>query len=350
MPPTSHHAAAAARQPWPARAWARLRRRRWRALATGALTLLALLQVLGIWSVPLVRELEAELYDMRLRFSMPHTLDERVVIIDVDERSLARLGQWPWDRSRIARLVDELIGRQQVAALGLDLVFAEPDGRSPLAQLQGLTRGELRGDPALADWLARNRTQLDHDATLARTLARGPTVLGYYFTSDRDGGRSGRLPPALEGVATPPPELLYWDGFATSIAPLAASSGAGFINAVTDEDGQLRSVPLVAAFEGALYESLRSPRCARAWVIRRCACRRSRVAWPAAPGPCSSAAPLACACRSMPAAPRWCPTVARAARTVARSATSRRSTSSKAGCRPPACAAATRCWASARLA
>ena len=252
---TSHTASSTRRPPWPARAWTRLRRRRWRVLATGVLTLLALLQVLGIWSSPLVRELEAGLYDMRLRFSMPHTLDERVVIIDVDERSLARLGQWPWDRSRIARLVDELIERQQVAALGLDLVFAEPDGRSPLAQLQALARGELRGDPEFADWLARNRTRLDHDATLAHALAWGPTVLGYYFTSDRDGGRSGRLPPALEAVASPPPDLLYWDGFATSIAALAATSGAGFINAVTDEDGQVRSVPLVAAFDGALYES-----------------------------------------------------------------------------------------------
>lgn len=81
-------------------------------------------------------------------------------------------------------------------------------------------------------------------------------VLGHYFSSDRAGDRVGTLPAPLAGLAPPPPGLLHWDGYATSIAPLAGAAPAGFINAVTEPDGRgARAVPLVAAFDGQLYPS-----------------------------------------------------------------------------------------------
>jgi len=240
---------------WHTRAWARMRRRRWRALVTGLLAALALLHVTGLWTQPLLNQFEDALYDLRLRLTMPRTLDERVVIIDVDERSLARLGQWPWGRERIAQLVDELTQRQQVAAFGLDVVFAEPDRASLLPPLQQLAQGELADQPAFTDWLRRRGAAFDHDATLAQALARGPVVLGHYFSSDRAGDRVGTLPAPLAGLASVPPGLLHWDGYATSIASLAGAAPAGFINAVTESDGRVRAVPLVAAFDGQLYPS-----------------------------------------------------------------------------------------------
>lgn len=90
-----------------------------------------------------MQRLDEALYDRRLQLTMPGTLDERVVIIDIDERSLARLGQWPWSRTRVAALVRELLERQQVAALGMDVVFAEPDGSTGLQRLQQLAREEI---------------------------------------------------------------------------------------------------------------------------------------------------------------------------------------------------------------
>jgi adenylate cyclase len=110
--------------------------------------------------------LDAQLADLRLGLSMPRTRDTRVVIVDVDEASLQRLGRWPWSRAR-AQLVRELTGRQQAAVLGLDALFAEPE-----AGLSGPASG---GDPA-------------PDDELARALAGAPVVLGYYFSSDATRG------------------------------------------------------------------------------------------------------------------------------------------------------------------
>jgi adenylate cyclase len=238
-------------------AWTTLRRHRKRVLATALLALLALAHAAGLFSLPLLHRLDSALYDTRLRLTMPRGLDERVVIVDVDEPSLARLGQWPWNRARVAALVRELAERQQVAALGLDVVFAEPDGSSGLAHLQGLARGELQGDAGFVDWLRRAEPGLDHDRVLADTLRRAPAVLGYYFSSDRDGRRSGTLPPPVAPLAPAPTGMLQWNGYGSNIAALTqAARGAGFFNAVTDADGLLRAAPLVAAFDGGLYESL----------------------------------------------------------------------------------------------
>ena len=224
---------------------------------TAALLLLALLHATGLWTLPPLARLDDALYDLRLRLTMPRTLDERVVIIDVDERSLARLGQWPWPRDRVAQLVTELTQRQHVAALGLDAVFAELDGSSVLPQLERLAREDLRGNAAYADWLARHGARFDHEAVLARALAESPTVLGYYFTSDRDARRTGRLPLPSALLDAPPPGVLYQDGYGANVATLAAAAPrGGFFNSHADPDGLIRAAPLVAVFEGGLYESL----------------------------------------------------------------------------------------------
>ena len=105
-----------------------------------ALTLLpvvfALLHAVDVLPVAFLQRLDAILYDARLRASMPATLEPRVVIVDIDEKSLAEVGHWPWSRNRLAAMVDELFERQQVAVLGFDVVFAEPDDSSGLKRLR----------------------------------------------------------------------------------------------------------------------------------------------------------------------------------------------------------------------
>jgi adenylate cyclase len=224
---------------------------------TALLLLLALLHASGLLALAPLTRLDEAIYDLRLRATMPRTLDERVVIVDIDEASLSRYGQWPWSRARVAQLIQELTQRQQVAALGLDVVFAEADRSTTLHQFDRLAREDLRQDAEFQAWLARNRAHLDHDAVLAQVLTQGPIALGYYFTSDRDARRSGQLPAPMGEVDSHPEGMLYWDGYGANIPVLTrAAKRAGFFNSIADPDGSVRAAPLVTEYLGGLYESL----------------------------------------------------------------------------------------------
>jgi adenylate cyclase len=97
--------------------------------------------------VPL-RRLDALLYDFRVRLLARGAVDERIVIIDIDERSLAELGRWPWSRLRLAELVDRVFGQYGALLLGLDVILAEADESSGLPALDALARGPLRQNAA----------------------------------------------------------------------------------------------------------------------------------------------------------------------------------------------------------
>jgi len=235
--------------------------RRWRYAGLTLVPLvLALLHATGWLPMPALQRLDDRIYDIRLRATMPRTLDPRIVIIDIDERSLQALGHWPWRRDRLAQLVMELLQRQKVAMLGFDVLFSEADTSSGLPVLRQLAQGPLRDQPGFTEALARITPELDFDARFAAAVRNQPVVLGYYFTSDRDGHTRGVLPApvmdaeALQGRAV---RLLSWTGYGANVAPLAeAAPQAGFFNSVTDADGMVRSIPLLARFQGQYYESL----------------------------------------------------------------------------------------------
>lgn len=222
--------------------------------------LLAVLHVVGVLPMTVLQRLDEIFYDTRLRLTMPQTLDERIVIVDIDEKSLADEGRWPWPRDRVARLVDVLFEQQGIALLGFDTVFAEPDESSGLQQLQRLAEGPLAQQPGFAQQVEALRSELDRDARLAAALRDRPAVLGYYFTSDRGGRTSGVLPtPVMDAAALQGRRALFtqWDGYGANIGPLTAAAGsAGFFNAITDADGVVRSMPLLADYQGRYYESL----------------------------------------------------------------------------------------------
>ncbi|MDO5086865.1 MAG: adenylate/guanylate cyclase domain-containing protein [Comamonadaceae bacterium] len=237
-----------------------LSRHRWRLALALLPVALALLHATGVQPWRTLERAEQRLHDIRLQLAMPRTLDERVVIIDIDEASLAALGQWPWPRTRLATLVQEVLDRQRASALGFDAVFAEPDRSTGLAALRALADGPLRQQPAFTRWLHEHGHALDADQRLAHALQGRPVALGYYFTSDRGGQRSGVLPAPLADAATArdaPPGITHWNGYGANIAPLAAAAPhGGFFNALADSDGVVRAVPLLAAYNGAWYESL----------------------------------------------------------------------------------------------
>ena len=224
-------------------------------LLVGAL-LVAMAHAAGFWPLRFVTQLDLAIADARLRALMPRTLDARIVIVDIDEKSLAEVGRWPWGREQMARLTDELFARQKATVVGFDMLFAEPDTDSGLAMLERLA-SEV---PALAARLPAWRSELDHDARFARALAERNVVLGFYLTSDRDGRKTGTLPEPVFGATLlqgHPDVFTRWDGYAANLDVLArAAPRAGFFNFAPDADGLVRSLPLLAELAGQPYEAL----------------------------------------------------------------------------------------------
>jgi adenylate cyclase len=244
-------------------------RRHWpRIVITLLPVLLALAHATGAWRLSALDRLDHLIYDTRLRATMPGTLDPRIVIVDVDDASLARQGQWPWARDKLARLTRELTERQQVAVLGFDVMFVEPDRSSGLDKLRQIARGPLRDMPGLAGQIERLAPVLDNDATFAKAMEGQRVALGYYFTRTERAGAKGQLPaaPLLPPEAFPPGHgyATEWNGFGANLPVLAAAAPAsGFLNTLVTSsgDGVIRAVPLIARYEGdraqpGYYESL----------------------------------------------------------------------------------------------
>jgi adenylate cyclase len=224
-----------------------------------AMLLVFLLHAAKVVNVPLIQHIEAISYDARLQLTMPKTLDHRIVIVDIDEKSLAEEGRWPWGRDKLATLLDRLFDQYHVAVVGFDVVFAEKDESSGLKVLERLGQEELKHLPQFQASLAQLRPQLDHDRIFAQKLVSRPVVLGYYFTSNED-RVSGLLPvptfPAgsFKGSNT---AFIGATGYGANLPELQkAAHSAGHFNPLTDFDGVARRVPMLMEYRGAFYESL----------------------------------------------------------------------------------------------
>jgi adenylate cyclase len=235
--------------------------RHWPRVAVTLLPLIfALLHAIGIVPMGVMQRLDDVIYDARLRATAPRTLDDRIVIIDIDEKSLAEMGRWPWGRNKLGQLVVELFNQQKIALLGFDVVFAEPDESSGLARLTELAQTQFKDQAGFAERLRQLKPELDFDGVFARALDKKAVVLGYYLSSERDARTSGTLPmPAIETQALQGRTLraTSWTGYGSNIESLAnAAPVAGFFNSITDSDGVVRSLPLIAEYKGQYYESL----------------------------------------------------------------------------------------------
>lgn len=227
-----------------------------RLLLGALLTLLAACASIGLFGSDTVGRLDAMLGDMRMRVEAPQ-LDTRIVIVDIDEKSLNQIGRFPWGRDVQARLVSQLTGHYGVAAVGFDISFPEPDTSSGYGVLADLAKGELAGVPGLRSQLERLKPQMDYDALFAEAMRGQPVVLGY-SVSDRQ--KKGVLPKPAFTVA----ELngrtvtaFTASGYEANLAQLQqAAQGAGIFTALTDSDGVLRSSTLLARIGDAYYPSL----------------------------------------------------------------------------------------------
>ncbi len=230
-------------------------------IAAGLLVVLAFFVHEAEWAQSrFIQQLELLAYDARLRLFLPHTVDPRVVILDIDEKSFNAEGRWPWSRDKVALMVRQLFDRYHAAVVGFDVAFPERDDSSGLSHLEALGRGELRGNPEYQAFLQKARRTLDYDAILAEEIGKHPVVLGFFPSGKTD--RNGILPlPAITEKSFGHPEWEFQGveatGFSGNIPPLQqVAAGAGHAYPVLDFDGVTRRVPMFLKIDGAYYESL----------------------------------------------------------------------------------------------
>lgn len=233
----------------------------WQRIAVTLIPLVfALLHAIGLAPIGVLQRLDNIVYDARLRATMPGTLDERIVIVDIDEKSLAEVGRFPWGRNKLAQLTDVLFDQQKIALLGFDIVFAEPDDSSGLSRLVELARKDFKDQAGFAERVRQLQPELDYDAVFAKALEKRPVVLGYYFSNDGEGRTAGNLPAPVVTKDDLKGRLVSaysWTGYGANIGVLAnAAPVAGHFNPIADGDGVVRSLPLLAEYKGKYYESL----------------------------------------------------------------------------------------------
>jgi adenylate cyclase len=217
-----------------------------RALCVGLLAALALLRISDPYPLEEIRNRTFDLYQA----IRPRVATEKpVTIVDIDEKSLATVGQWPWPRTRVADLVSRLT-KLGAAAIGFDIIFPEPDRMSPklaaetFRDLDDATREKLRALPS--------NDQVMADAIRASRVVLGESALSSVAPS------SVQTPPI--GLATfgdPKPFLLSYPGLLRNIPVLeTAAAGRGLFTIRNERDGIVRRVPIVLEAQGELKPSL----------------------------------------------------------------------------------------------
>jgi len=225
-----------------------------RRFASARLLCLALLVALLFLRIsdPLpLAELRLRAFDL-FQVIQPRIATQRpVVIVDIDEASLQKLGQWPWPRTRVADLVSRLT-KLGAVAIGFDIVFAEEDRLSPALaadayrDLDEETRTRLRALPS-------------NDQVMADALRQSRVVLGETGLPEVKPQLEGQ--PATVGVASlggdPKPFLFNFPGLLRNIPVLEkAAAGRGLFSIRTERDGIVRRVPMVMVAQGNIMPSL----------------------------------------------------------------------------------------------
>lgn len=197
-----------------------------------------------------VQVLRNTVFDQYQRWQPREYQATPVRIIDIDDESLKRLGQWPWPRTRMAELTNRLRSAQ-ASVIAFDILFAEPDRTSPQAML-----ALWQPPPNISADIAQLP---DHDAVFAQSIAPGQVVLG--FALERDATVSAIASPSEARYITlgepVQPYLHEFSGTRTALPVFQSNSaGSGALTFVPDSDGIVRRVPLLMRVGNTLVPSL----------------------------------------------------------------------------------------------
>ena len=188
--------------------------------------------------------LDNRLRDFLFVLRGPQPTSNDIVIIDIDEKSLASEGQWPWPRNKVSQLIQTL-SNAQAGIIGLDIFFAEEDQHSPLR---------------IASQLSCNTNELaDYDLELAKTISLTPTIGGYLFTFDGNSSQNPPLIPAVfveKGLSDTSYILNAHQIILNTPTLQTAFYSSGFLNTTPDPGGMIRRVPLLIRYDDILYPSL----------------------------------------------------------------------------------------------
>jgi adenylate cyclase len=215
------------------------------------LALLIGLAALRIADPAPVEEIRVRTFDTFQRIDPRVKAARPVTIVDIDEASLAKLGQFPWPRTRIADLITNLT-KLGAVVIAFDIVFSEPDRLNPdvaadtFRDLDEATREKLRALPS-------------NDQVLADAMRRSRVVLGESGLPQVQSEFDKSLP--LTGLAMlgeePQQFMLDWPGLLRNVPVLeAAAAGRGLFTIRPERDGIVRRVPMMMQAQGATMPSL----------------------------------------------------------------------------------------------
>jgi PAS domain S-box-containing protein len=215
-----------------------------RVIATGFAVVLVVLGVFLVRPAPVV-DLDRKVCDLLAGWAGPGEPSGRVVIVEIDEKSLAQFGRWPWPRDLVSLIARSILDHG-ASLVVLDMMFPQED-RSTTRTTEGFGR-------------ARSGT---NDEVLAEALSGKPAVVGYAFRFDRDTAGPSACSVASLPLAVASPKdpwgaaFFHATGAVCSVPAISRAAAAnGFLNAAPDSDGKTRRIPLVIESGGRYYPSL----------------------------------------------------------------------------------------------
>ncbi len=217
----------------------------------------------GTYEWAFLEQLENKLYDLKVVLTVSGENDDRIVIIDIDEKSLAEVERWPWGRDKMALLVDQLFDNYFVAIIGFDIYFREADQSSGLRVLESLANDEFSDLPEYRSRLGEISQRLNYDQMFVDSMMKGPVVLGFTFFTEVEAFsdlRGGNLPPPVltaEDFASRNVHASVASGYGVNLPMIQqAAIATGHTSRGLDADGIVRRVPMLMEFEGNYYEAL----------------------------------------------------------------------------------------------
>jgi adenylate cyclase len=170
----------------------------------------------------------------------------KILVIDIDEKSLDRFGQYPWDRTILGKIIENLTNAG-VSIIGLDVMFPENDRTSPHRFAEKLN---IQGD------------FINNDLIFGEIVSKTPTILGYTFDMNSKDFIERETPmiPATfieKGLTTDNDFMIKAKDIILNIPEIQENSySSGFFNNTADNDGMIRQVPLVIKYNDEIFPSL----------------------------------------------------------------------------------------------